>query len=219
MVTPRRRWSVAALGVGGKPVLVQRESGEFVGQFGPLRAIIARAGGDECRLKQVDTLIVFADQSLTSIRDVASDPCAPMINTHIRHSRIGDGSDVRSAQLWRERVLPSQVLTGDRRSKRFFFEKKNQKTFVPLARVEGNAATARPKVFCFFSSEKKALPCLPDVPDTWDLLCLTTEVHHTVAESAAFGEACCLAGDSELGISVTWCTVNRTTCMRPLGRR
>ena len=49
-------------------------------------------------------------------------------------------------------------------SKAFFFEKKKQKTFVSaVAVLSGERATAETKVFCFFSSEKKALLFLPDV--------------------------------------------------------
>jgi hypothetical protein len=40
--------------------------------------------------------------------------------------------------------------------KQFFFEKKNQKTFVKaVADLRGESATAREKVFCFFFSKKK----------------------------------------------------------------
>jgi hypothetical protein len=49
--------------------------------------------------------------------------------------------------------------------KTFFFEKKNQKTFMSsaAARSRLNPRVTQPekiKVFCFFSSEKKSLPCL-----------------------------------------------------------
>jgi hypothetical protein len=37
----------------------------------------------------------------------------------------------------------------------FFFEKKNQKTFVPWRTGPGERSCQRTKVFCFFSSEKK----------------------------------------------------------------
>jgi hypothetical protein len=37
----------------------------------------------------------------------------------------------------------------------FFFEKKNQKTFISLAYVAGENRDSESKVFCFFSSEKK----------------------------------------------------------------
>jgi hypothetical protein len=37
----------------------------------------------------------------------------------------------------------------------FFFEKKNQKTFVPCCVGPGERTRQGPKVFCFFSSEKK----------------------------------------------------------------
>jgi hypothetical protein len=40
--------------------------------------------------------------------------------------------------------------------KKFFFEKKNQKTFVSLAYAAGENRDSDVKVFCFFSSEKKA---------------------------------------------------------------
>ncbi len=47
-------------------------------------------------------------------------------------------------------------------SKQFFFENKNRKTFAPVGVRCGGVsfqlpATALTKVFCFFSSEKKAL--------------------------------------------------------------
>ncbi len=41
------------------------------------------------------------------------------------------------------------------------FLKRTRKLLLPWARAVGNAATAGPKVFCFFFSEKKALPSLP----------------------------------------------------------
>ena len=37
----------------------------------------------------------------------------------------------------------------------FFFEKKNQKTFIFMAFGAGEARNSATKVFCFFSSEKK----------------------------------------------------------------
>ncbi len=40
--------------------------------------------------------------------------------------------------------------------KQFFFEKKNQKTFVIMACAAGENRDSHIKVFCFFSSEKKA---------------------------------------------------------------
>jgi hypothetical protein len=43
-------------------------------------------------------------------------------------------------------------------SEPFFFEKKNQKTFVPMARASGENRDSDIKVFCFFFSEKKSLP-------------------------------------------------------------
>ncbi len=43
-----------------------------------------------------------------------------------------------------------------KKSKRFFFEKKNQKTFTLWSQaLQENAATAETKVFCFFFSKKK----------------------------------------------------------------
>jgi hypothetical protein len=43
----------------------------------------------------------------------------------------------------------------------FFFEKKNQKTFGPWRTEPGERRRQRPKVFCFFSSEKKTFLLLP----------------------------------------------------------
>jgi hypothetical protein len=40
--------------------------------------------------------------------------------------------------------------------KQFFFEKKNQKTFINIAYASGQNRDSDLKVFCFFSSEKKA---------------------------------------------------------------
>jgi len=42
-----------------------------------------------------------------------------------------------------------------RERKQFFFEKKNQKTFMSWAPVAGENRDSDVKVFCFFSSEKK----------------------------------------------------------------
>ena len=39
----------------------------------------------------------------------------------------------------------------------FFFEKKNQKTFIRLVRTFLQGAAQRMNVFCFFFSKKKAL--------------------------------------------------------------
>jgi hypothetical protein len=44
--------------------------------------------------------------------------------------------------------------------KKFFFEKKNQKTFFPLRTLPASYAPS-PKVFCFFFSKKKAFLALP----------------------------------------------------------
>ncbi len=41
--------------------------------------------------------------------------------------------------------------------KQFFFEKKNQKTFMFMVHVAGENPDSDPKVFCFFFSEKKTL--------------------------------------------------------------
>jgi hypothetical protein len=41
--------------------------------------------------------------------------------------------------------------------KQFFFEKKNQKTFALVAYASGDIRDSEIKVFCVFSSEKKAL--------------------------------------------------------------
>jgi hypothetical protein len=43
----------------------------------------------------------------------------------------------------------------------FFFEKKNQKTFVTWRTWPGWRTRQKTKVFCFFSSEKKSLSSLP----------------------------------------------------------
>jgi len=43
----------------------------------------------------------------------------------------------------------------EKKRKQFFFEKKNQKTFVPWAYAAGENRDSDAKVFCFFSSEKK----------------------------------------------------------------
>jgi hypothetical protein len=45
-----------------------------------------------------------------------------------------------------------------RQEKQFFFEKKNQKTFIVMACAAGENRDSEIKVFCFFSSEKKAFP-------------------------------------------------------------
>jgi len=52
------------------------------------------------------------------------------------------------------------MITNKRR-KKFFFEKKNQKTFVITAPVAGENRDSDVKVFCFFFSKKKFLPFLP----------------------------------------------------------
>jgi hypothetical protein len=39
--------------------------------------------------------------------------------------------------------------------KQFFFEKKNQKTFVSMARASGQIRDSDIKVSCFFSSERR----------------------------------------------------------------
>jgi hypothetical protein len=59
------------------------------------------------------------------------------------------------------RRVPASVSSMGRwrrieRSKQFFFEKKNQKTFMILAYAAGENRDSDIKVFCFFSSEKKA---------------------------------------------------------------
>jgi hypothetical protein len=42
--------------------------------------------------------------------------------------------------------------------KKFFFEKKNQKTFGLVVRVAETAGDSTKKFFCFFFSKKKRLP-------------------------------------------------------------
>jgi hypothetical protein len=62
------------------------------------------------------------------------------------------------------------VLVRLQLSKRFFFEKKNQKTTSGCRGSFRRGPTQRMKVFCFFSSEKKTFLPYPSV----DLvLCLT----------------------------------------------
>jgi hypothetical protein len=52
------------------------------------------------------------------------------------------------------------AIISDTDGKQFFFEKKNQKTFILVACASGKIGDSDIKVFCFFSSEKKALaPC------------------------------------------------------------
>jgi hypothetical protein len=46
---------------------------------------------------------------------------------------------------------------GLKEGKAFFFEKKNQKTFIRCRSPLRKGARQRLKVFCFFSSEKKTL--------------------------------------------------------------
>jgi len=42
-----------------------------------------------------------------------------------------------------------------KKGKQFFFEKKNQKTFMIVTHAAGKNRDSDVKVFCFFSSEKK----------------------------------------------------------------
>jgi hypothetical protein len=51
-------------------------------------------------------------------------------------------------------------ILADGARKRFFFEKKNQKTFAPVLSHCGRliASTKKTRVFCFFFSKKKCLP-------------------------------------------------------------
>jgi hypothetical protein len=53
------------------------------------------------------------------------------------------------------RIMPEMDNRGAGYSKTFFFEKKNQKTFVSWAYAAGENPDHDIKVFCFFSSEKK----------------------------------------------------------------
>ncbi len=48
--------------------------------------------------------------------------------------------------------------------KQFFFEKKNQKTFMVYVHAAGESCDSDVKVFCFFSSEKKTLLPLLQLP-------------------------------------------------------
>jgi hypothetical protein len=58
----------------------------------------------------------------------------------------------------------------------FFFEKKNQKTFVPSDARGCNITSDRAKVFCFFFSKKK--PLLPFISAT------PSPRHHRTRQSA-----------------------------------
>jgi len=61
------------------------------------------------------------------------------------------------------RRKPCRLQAGRARAgKQFFFEKKNQKTFVYMAYAAGENRDSDVKVFCFFSSEKKAFLCRGD---------------------------------------------------------
>jgi hypothetical protein len=52
------------------------------------------------------------------------------------------------------------------RGKQFFFEKKNQKTFIPLREglLAGPGATYRSKSFLVLFFKKEQLPCCPYAP-------------------------------------------------------
>jgi hypothetical protein len=60
--------------------------------------------------------------------------------------------------IWRWRV-PAQnawaTRLGGKARKRFFFEKKKQKTFITYADLSGEVRDSIVKVFCFFFSKKK----------------------------------------------------------------
>jgi hypothetical protein len=60
-------------------------------------------------------------------------------------------------RTWRDNAAGSRTRQATlQEGKRFFFEKKNQKTFIGLSPVSPERGTLkRMKVFCFFSSEKK----------------------------------------------------------------
>jgi len=51
--------------------------------------------------------------------------------------------------------MMKEMLTQTEKRKAFFFEKKNQKTFVPCSVCSRDTLLEKIKVFCFFSSEKK----------------------------------------------------------------
>jgi hypothetical protein len=53
-------------------------------------------------------------------------------------------------------VLLTHKPKGGKQARQFFFEKKNQKTFVPLRARQTQRACKRVKVFCFFFSKKKS---------------------------------------------------------------
>ncbi len=73
-------------------------------------------------------------------------------------------------------------------SKQFFFEKKNQKTFVSWVPVSGKSATALTEAFCFFFS-KKRFPYFNDAPTSATL-------------AAPASDACLVAAASMLSFSV-----------------
>jgi hypothetical protein len=62
-----------------------------------------------------------------------------------------------------------------RQESMFFFEKKNQKTLGLWRTWAGDRPHQRPKVFCFFSSEKKTFSCLP-----YGLLLYQSVAQHTL---------------------------------------
>jgi len=47
-------------------------------------------------------------------------------------------------------------MIGFRKGKKFFFEKKNQKTFAPLRAVFNQPGTKQIKFFCFFLFTKRS---------------------------------------------------------------
>jgi hypothetical protein len=47
-------------------------------------------------------------------------------------------------------------MSGARKDKKFFFEKKNQKTFAPLRAVVNQPGTKLVKFFCFFLFTKRS---------------------------------------------------------------
>ena len=82
-----------------------------------------------------------------------------------------------------------------------FLKKRTKKLLFRWARAAGNAATAEPKVFCFFSSEKKALPSLPKAA------ALACSVLCGLADPAAAADLGTIGGfdvrlDTGLGVSL-----------------
>jgi hypothetical protein len=78
-------------------------------------------------------------------------PIRPWLMKNISRARRRPGRELRTSHRPARGVRLREARTG----KQFFFEKKNQKTFVSWAYAAGEDRDSDIKVFCFFSSEKK----------------------------------------------------------------